>query len=165
MGGSALAEQTASGEPAAKASSVLSPWRLRGALLILLAAYVLNFLDRQIVNILAEPIKKDLGIADWQLGLMSGSAFALFYALAGIPIARLAERRSRPAIIGVAITCWSAFTILCGLAGSFLQLLLFRFGVGVGEAGAVPPAHSLISDYAPRESGPPHSRSFTWACR
>jgi MFS family permease len=120
-------------------------------MILLLAVYILNFLDRQIVNILAEPIRKDLGLADWQLGLMSGTAFALFYSLAGIPIARQAERRNRPAIIALATACWSGFTILCGFANSFWQMLLFRFGVGIGEAGGVPPSHSLISDYVPRE--------------
>ncbi len=141
-------------EPSAQTAAAPAPltqMQIRGAVALLFASYVLNFLDRQIVNILAEPIRRELGLADWQLGLMSGSAFALFYAVAGIPIARQAELRSRPAIIGIAMTCWSAFTILCGLAGSFWQLLLFRFGVGVGEAGGVPPAHSLISDYVPRE--------------
>lgn len=132
-------------------NATLAPPQLRGALALLFATYVLNFLDRQIINILAEPIRAELGLVDWQLGLMTGSAFALFYALAGLPIARLAEVHSRPAIIATAVGLWSAFTMLCGVAGSFVQLLLFRFGVGIGEAGGVPPAHSLISDYAPRE--------------
>lgn len=120
-------------------------------MLLLLMVYVLNFLDRQIVNILAEPIRKDLGLADWQLGMMTGTAFAIFYALAGIPIARLAEKGNRPLIIAIATACWSGFTMLCGFASSFWQMLIFRFGVGIGEAGGVPPSHSLISDYAPRE--------------
>lgn len=128
----------------------LSPAKFRIAMWILLGVYVLNFLDRQVINILVEPIKQELGLADWQLGMLTGFAFAVFYAVAGIPIARYAERGNRPYIIGAAITCWSAFTMLCGIAGSFIQLLLFRFGVGIGEAGGVPPAHSLISDYAPR---------------
>ncbi len=129
----------------------LSPAKFRVAMLILLSVYVLNFLDRQVINILIEPIKQDLGLADWQLGMLTGFAFAIFYALAGIPIARYAERGDRPYIIGTAIACWSMFTIFCGIAGNFVQLLLFRFGVGIGEAGGVPPAHSLISEYAPRE--------------
>lgn len=121
------------------------------ALSLLLGIYTINFLDRQVVNILAEPIKQDLGLADWQLGLMSGLAFALFYTVLGIPIARLAERKNRPVIIGTAVAVWSGFTALCGLAQNFFQLILFRIGVGVGEAGCTPPAHSLISDYVPKE--------------
>ncbi|WP_333587288.1 spinster family MFS transporter [Phenylobacterium sp.] len=121
------------------------------ALSLLLGIYTINFLDRQVVNILAEPIKQDLGLADWQLGLMSGLAFALFYTVLGIPIARLAERKNRPIIIGTAVAVWSGFTALCGLAQNFFQLILFRIGVGVGEAGCTPPAHSLISDYVPKE--------------
>ncbi len=121
------------------------------ALSLLLGIYTINFLDRQGVNILAEPIKQDLGLADWQLGLMSGLAFALFYTVLGIPIARLAERKNRPIIIGTAVAVWSGFTALCGLAQNFFQLILFRIGVGVGEAGCTPPAHSLISDYVPKE--------------
>ncbi|PZQ22693.1 MAG: MFS transporter [Sphingopyxis macrogoltabida] len=117
----------------------------------LLGIYALNFLDRQIVNILAEPIKRDLGLADWQLGLMTGFAFALFYTFLGIPIARLAETGNRVRIIAVAMAVWSFFTVLCGFAQNFIQLLLLRIGVGVGEAGCSPPSHSLISDYAPRE--------------
>ncbi len=121
------------------------------AMSLLLGIYTINFLDRQVVNILAEPIKQDLGLADWQLGLMSGLAFALFYTVLGIPIARIAERGNRPLIIGIAVAVWSGFTALCGLAQNFFQLILFRIGVGVGEAGCTPPAHSLISDYVPKE--------------
>jgi MFS family permease len=113
--------------------------------------YVFNFLDRQIVTILAEPIKQDLGIADWQLGLMTGTAFAIFYCTLGIPIARLAERRNRPWIIGLSLAAWSGFTALCGMAQNFWQLVMARIGVGVGEAGCSPPAHSLIADYTPKE--------------
>ena len=123
----------------------------RYAMGLLLAIYIVNFLDRQVVNILAEPIKNDLGLADWQLGLMSGLAFAVFYTFLGIPIARLAERRNRPVIIGVAIAAWSGFTMLCGAAQNFVQLVLCRIGVGVGEAGCTPPAHSLITDSVPKE--------------
>jgi MFS family permease len=117
----------------------------------LLSIYALNFLDRQIVNILAEPIKQELGLADWQLGLMTGFAFALFYTFLGIPIARLAETGNRVRIIAAAMAVWSLFTVLCGFAQNFAQLLLLRIGVGVGEAGCSPPSHSLITDYAPRE--------------
>jgi len=123
----------------------------RYALSLLLVIYILNFLDRQIVNILAEPIKRDLGLRDWQLGLMTGLAFALFYTVLGIPIARLAERSNRVRIIAVSLAVWSLFTAACGFAQNFLQLLLCRIGVGVGEAGCSPAAHSLITDYTPPE--------------
>ena len=107
----------------------------RYAMFLLLGIYIVNFLDRAVVNILAEPIKNDLGLADWQLGLMSGLAFAIFYTVLGIPIARLAERKNRPIIIGTAVAVWSGFTALSGMAQNFAQLVLFRIGVGVGEAG------------------------------
>lgn len=123
----------------------------RYAMFLLLGIYIVNFLDRQVVNILAEPIKNDLGLADWQLGLMSGLAFAIFYTFLGIPIARLAERKNRAFIIGGAVAVWSGFTALCATAGNFWQLIFYRIGVGVGEAGCTPPAHSLIADYAPKE--------------
>jgi len=119
---------------------------------LLLAIYTFNFLDRQVVNILAEPIKRDLGLSDAQLGMLTGLTFALFYTVLGLPIARLAERADRVKIISGAVALWSLFTVACGFAANFPQLLLARIGVGVGEAGCSPPAHSLISDYAPRES-------------
>ena len=128
-----------------------SPGYTRYAMFLLLGIYTINFLDRQIVTILAEPIKNDLGLADWQLGLMSGLAFAVFYTVLGIPIARLAERRNRPIIIGTSVAIWSGFTALCATAGNFWQLVGYRIGVGIGEAGCTPPAHSLISDYVPKE--------------
>ncbi len=129
----------------------VSPGYRRYALALLLVIFVLNFLDRQIVNILAEPIREELGLKDWQLGMMTGFSFAIFYTLLGVPIARLAERGNRSLIIAVSITVWSAFTAVCGLAHTFLHLVLARIGVGVGEAGCTPAAHSLISDYTPRE--------------
>ncbi len=116
---------------------------------ILVVVYVFNFLDRQIVTILAEPIKNDLGLNDTQIGLMTGLAFAIFYTVLGIPIARLADRANRVNIISVALVVWSGMTALCGAAQNFGQLLAARIGVGVGEAGCSPPAHSLISDYFP----------------
>jgi MFS transporter, Spinster family, sphingosine-1-phosphate transporter len=126
---------------------------VRVTLWLLLIVYILNFIDRQIVNILAEPIARDLDLSDTQIGLMTGLAFALFYTVLGIPIARLADRpsTSRPKIIAIALATWSAMTALCGLAQNFGQLLLARIGVGVGEAGCTPPAHSLISDMVPPE--------------
>ena len=123
----------------------------RYAMFLLLGIYIVNFLDRAVVNILAEPIKYDLGLADWQLGLMSGLAFAIFYTVLGIPIARMAERKNRPIIIGTAVAAWSGFTVLSGAAQNFVQLVLCRIGVGIGEAGCTPPAHSLIADYVPKE--------------
>ena len=119
----------------------------RYALLLLFLAYVVNYIDRQIVTILQEPIRADLGLSDTQLGLMTGLSFALFYATLGVPIARIADRRSRSKLIAGAITLWSAMTAACAAATSFWTLLLCRMGVGVGEAGLSPPAHSLISDY------------------
>jgi MFS family permease len=123
----------------------------RVAMVFLTAALALNFVDRQIVNILAEPISRELGLADWQIGLMSGFAFALLYGLAGIPFARWADRGHRPRIIALAVLLWSGFTIACGMARNFPQLLLGRVGVGIGEAGLTPAANSLIVDYVPPE--------------
>lgn len=133
---------------AAPATTGLSKGYVNYALGLLLVIYTLNFLDRQIVNILAEPIKKDLGLSDTQLGLLTGLAFAVVYTLLGIPIARYADRPSsnRVAIIAGALTVWSGFTAACGLAQNYVQLLGARIGVGIGEAGCTPPAHALISD-------------------
>lgn len=116
---------------------------------VLLIVYVLNYLDRQLVSILAEPIKQDLGLSDTQLGLVTGFMFALFYTTFGVPVAWLADRMRRTTIIAVACGLWSLFTGACGLAGNFVHLMLARMGVGVGEAGGVPPSYSLLSDYFP----------------
>ncbi len=122
-------------------------------LFALLLVYILNFLDRQIVNILAEPIKRDLGLSDTQLGLLAGPAFAVFYAILGIPIARYADKAgtNRVWLISLCLAVWSAMTAVCGVAQNFLQLALARIGVGVGEAGCTPAAHSLIADSVPPE--------------
>lgn len=120
-------------------------------LAILLFAYIFNFIDRQIVGILAVPIKAELQLSDEQLGLMGGLAFALFYTGLGIPIAWLADRKSRVSIIAVSLALWSAFTALCGFAQNFWQLFLARMGVGIGEAGGVAPSYALISDFFPPE--------------
>ena len=120
-------------------------------LFILVVVYTFNFIDRQIVGILAVPIKADLDLSDTQLSLMGGLAFALFYTFLGIPIAMLADRFNRVWIMTAALSVWSAMTALCGFANNFLQLFLARLGVGVGEAGGVAPAYSLISDYFPPE--------------
>ena len=119
----------------------------RLVLFLLVTAYTLNFIDRTIIATLGQPIKEALKISDTQLGLLGGLYFALLYTFLGIPIARFAERFSRVNIITGAIVIWSAFTALCGTAGGFAQLAAYRFGVGIGEAGLSPPAHSLISDY------------------
>ena len=118
---------------------------------LLVVVYVSNFIDRTIVNIVAQPMKEDLGLSDTQIGLLGGLAFALFYSVLGLPIARLAERYSRVTIIAAALAVWSGMTAVCGLAQSFAQLLLARVGVGVGEAGCSPAAQSLIADYYPPE--------------
>jgi MFS family permease len=120
-------------------------------MVILVIVYTFNFIDRQIIGILAVPIKADLSLSDTQLGLMGGLAFALFYTALGIPVAMLADRKSRTWIMTIALTAWSAMTAACGLAQNFWQLFLARLGVGVGEAGGVAPAYSLISDYFPPE--------------
>lgn len=119
-------------------------------LALLILAYTFNFLDRQILGILAGPIKAELNLSDSQLGLMGGLAFALFYTGLGIPIAWLADRWSRTWIMTGALAVWSGFTALCGFAGGFWSLFLCRMGVGVGEAGGVAPAYSLIADYFPK---------------
>lgn len=123
----------------------------RYAVGLLTVIYLLNFVDRQIVNILAEPIKHDLHLADWQLGAMTGLGFAMLYTVLGIPMARLAERWHRGWIISGCLVVWSGFTVACGLSTSFVQILLARIGVGVGEAGCTPAAQSLIADSVPVE--------------
>lgn len=141
-----MADTTAGGVRAS-AKPVYSTNYKRLVLFLLVTAYTLNFIDRTIIATLGQPIKDTLHITDTQLGALGGLYFALLYTLLGIPIARLAERFSRVNIISAAIIVWSAFTALCGTAGNFAALAAYRFGVGIGEAGLSPPAHSLISDY------------------
>jgi predicted MFS family arabinose efflux permease len=121
----------------------------RRLLALLVIAYALSFVDQTVVSTIGQAVKSDLRISDTQLGLLGGLYFALLYTLIGIPLARIADRFSRTDVITGAIAVWSVFTALCGVAGSFAVLGAFRFGVGVGEAGLTPPAHSLISDYFP----------------
>ncbi|MEZ5557488.1 MAG: MFS transporter [Pseudomonadales bacterium] len=128
---------------------LLSESTRRYALGVLVVVYTFNFIDRQILSILLEPIRLDLGLSDTQMGLLAGFAFAAFYATMGIPIARFADRSNRRNLIAVALTIWSGMTALSGMAGNFWQLLVARIGVGVGEAGCSPPAHSMLSDYYP----------------
>lgn len=120
-------------------------------LFILTGVYTFNFVDRQILVILQELIKKDLLLSDTQLGLLTGFAFALFYVTLGIPIARYADKSNRKNIVAVSLSVWSAMTAVCGMAQNFVQLALARIGVGIGEAGGSPPAHAIISDYFPAE--------------
>lgn len=131
-------------------ASATSPRYRNYVLAILIVVYTLNFLDRQILGILATPIKTEFQLTDSQFGLMSGLAFAMLYTTLALPIAWLADRFSRVWIMTAALTVWSGFTALCGFAGSFLQLFLCRMGVGVGEAGGVAPAYSLIADHFPK---------------
>lgn len=116
---------------------------------LLFIAYTFNFIDRQIMGILNVPIQTELGATDEQMGLLGGLSFAMLYCGLGIPIAYLADRWDRSWIMTVALAIWSGFTALCGVAQNYTQLFLARMGVGVGEAGGVAPAYSLISDYFP----------------
>ncbi len=128
--------------------------RANVVLALLLLAYIFNFLDRQILGILAGPIIQDLKLTDTEFGAIGGIAFALLYSVLAVPLALLADRTSRSRVIAGAVAIWSGFTALCGTATSFGQLFFFRLGVGVGEAGGVAPAYALISDYFP-----PHRRA------
>ena len=129
-------------------TSLAYPWFV---VVILMIAYVFSFVDRQILNLLVGPIRADLGISDTQMSLLMGFSFAIFYTILGIPLARIADSRSRRGLIVAGIVVWSAMTALCGLAKHYWQLLLFRVGVGVGEASLSPAAYSMIADYFPPE--------------
>jgi MFS family permease len=124
----------------------------RYALGLLVAIYTVNFLDRQIVTILIPDIKRDLNLSDSEVGAMAGLWFAILYTTLGIPIARYADRGDRPWIMTISLAVWSGFTVIAGLAQNFLMLAIARAGVGVGEAGCTPTAHSLLTDYFPKES-------------
>ena len=133
-------------------ASPARPAAPRGLVLaMLLLVYIFNFLDRQILSILAQPVKADLGLTDGQLGMLGGFAFALLYSTLAIPLAMLADRTSRSWVIAVSLGVWSAFTALCGTAQSFTTMFLYRLGVGVGEAGGVAPSYALIADAYPAE--------------
>ena len=121
------------------------------ALGLLVVVYVFNFIDRSILGILVEPIKRDLGVNDTMMGFLGGIAFAAFYTFLGIPIARLSDTGSRRNVLTVCLALWSGATALCGLAASFFHLLIARVGVAVGEAGASPASHSMISDMFPAD--------------
>lgn len=119
------------------------------ALAILCFVYVLNFLDRQLLSILAKPIQDELGVTDGQLGLIGGLYFALFYCILAIPVGWLADRTNRVKVLAFACGLWSAATAACGMAANYPQLVLARMTVGIGEAGGVPPSYAIISDYFP----------------
>ncbi len=127
-------------------------------LFMLVVVYVFNFIDRQILAILQDSIKADLNLTDTQLGMLGGVAFAIFYSTLGIPLAAWADRWIRKSILAMSLVVWSGMTAMCGLATTFAWLMTLRIGVGVGEAGASPPSHSLISDYFP-----PHKRATALA--
>lgn len=145
--GAAPPEGAAAPEAVAADSGLLKERRF--ALMMLLAVSTVAFIDRTILNTVGQAIKDDLGLSDFQLGLLGGAAFAIFYGVLGIPVARLAERYNRVRIISISIAAWSAMTALCGFANGFTGLLLARIGVGIGEAGAGAPSQSLIADYFP----------------
>ncbi len=138
-------------QPVDDISAQFRPGYRNYVLLILTLGYLFNFIDRQVMTILLEPIKAEFGASDTQMGLISGLAFALFYATLGVPVARLADRWSRRNVLALSMATWSAVTAACGVAGSFWQLALLRIGVGIGEAGGTPPSQSLITDYFPPE--------------
>lgn len=123
----------------------------RYALGLITAVYVFNFIDRLLLAILLPAIKAEFDVDDWVLGFLAGSAFAVFYATLGVPIALLADRINRRNMIALALALWSGMTALSGAAANVVQLALARIGVGVGEAGFAPPAHSMIADYYPPE--------------
>ena len=132
-------------------SANISAATRRYALVILAIVYMFNFIDRQILAILLPAIRDEFGVADVWLGFLSGTAFAMFYIILGIPVARYADRHNRRNLIALAVALWSGMTALCGVATNFVQLALARIGVGVGEAGCSPPAHSMIADLYPPE--------------
>lgn len=129
----------------------LSAGARRYALVILAIVYMFNFVDRQILAILLPAIRDEFGVSDLWLGFLSGTAFAMFYIVLGIPVARYADRHNRRNLIALALALWSGMTAVCGVASNFTQLALARIGVGVGEAGCSPPAHSMIADLYPPE--------------
>jgi predicted MFS family arabinose efflux permease len=123
----------------------------RWLLFVLMLVCTINYADRSVVASVAEPLRRDFGINDFQLGLLQGLSFALLYSILGIPFARLAERRNRVRIVAAATFVWSFMTVFCGAAANYLQMLIMRVGVGVGEAGFMSPASSLLGDHFPRQ--------------
>ena len=132
--------------PARRTTGGAYPWYVVG---VLMFAYIVAIVDRQILSLLVEPIKRDLGVTDTQIGLLAGFAFVVFYSILGVPIARLADRKNRKAIISIGIVIWSLMTAACGLTKTYAQLFIMRVGVGVGEATLSPAAYSIMADYFP----------------
>ena len=130
----------------AQSLSTIKRWYIVGVLTLV---YIFNFIDRQIISVLQEPMRIELGLSDTQLGLLQGLTFALFYVTMGIPLARWADIGVRRNVVALAVGTWSVMTALCGVAQNFVHLLLARIGVGIGEAGGSPPSHSIISDLFP----------------
>jgi MFS family permease len=147
----ASVDTTVATDAAAPRLRIASPTYRTYAMLLLLATCTLNYMDRGVVNILVEPIKKEFHLQNWQFGMLTGLYFALFYSFASIPIARYADRGNRARLIGACVAVWSVATVACGLGRSFAQLAAARLMVGLGEAGGTPTAQSLIADYLPRE--------------
>lgn len=137
--------------PAPASAAARAPTSPRVLLSLLLLAYIFNFLDRQILGILAGPIIADLQLSDAEFGAIAGLAFAILYSFLGVPLAMIADRTSRSRVIAASLAVWSGFTALCGTATNFWQLFIYRLGVGVGEAGGVAPSYALIADYFPPE--------------
>jgi MFS family permease len=141
--------------PATTSETEQPAWSIGGrnyVLVLLTAVAAMNFVDRQILGVLLEPIKAEFGLPDWMLGLLTGLGFAAFYATLGIPIAALSDRKNRRNIIVICTTLFSVMTALCGAAANFWQLFLTRIGVGVGEAGTMPASQSIISNLFPIEN-------------
>ena len=136
---------------ASKANAPLRTTSPNVALGMLLVVYIFNFVDRQILAILAGPIQADLGLSDTQMGLLGGIAFALLYSTLAVPLGWIADRTNRSWVITISLGVWSGFTALCGFAQGFWSIFLARLGVGVGEAGGVAPSYALIADYFPSE--------------
>ena len=146
-------------EPLEPAAPTARAWLVLG---ILCFVYILNFLDRQLLSILAKPIQDSLHISDGQLGLVGGLYFALFYCCISIPVGWMADKTNRVWVVSVACALWSAATMGCGLAATFPQLAAARMAVGVGEAGGVPPSYAIISDYFPPGRRGTAFGSTTW---
>jgi len=141
----------ADGQAISHSTIFAKKWYQWYVLILLTIVYVFNFIDRNILGILGQSIKDELGISDTAFGFLGGIAFAIFYTFMGIPIARLADKKSRKTILSVCLVIWSAMTAMCGFVQNFVHLVLCRIGVAVGEAGGSPPSHSMISDLFPEE--------------
>ena len=137
--------------PAIELEETFTPAYRIYVLILLMGVNLFNYMDRSILGVLIEPIKEEMHASDTQMGILTGLAFAIFYAVCGFPIARIADRGLRVRVISIAMATWSAMTVLCGMAGGYWQLLLARVGVGVGEAGGNPPSQALLADYFPLE--------------